>query len=141
MKQQPMARKLLALCLSLLLVLALSPTAWADPTEGGETSVATETAPANIAPAEEETTTTDETTEDTATYVAQIGDKQYETLEAAFNEATTVAVIELLSDVEVTGINVTDKTITLNIGNHTITAADPNATNAISRSQEREISP
>ena len=131
MKQQPMARKLLALCLSLLLVLALSPTAWADPTEGGETSVATETAPANIAPAEEETTTTDETTEDTATYVAQIGDKQYETLEAAFNEATTVAVIELLSDVEVTGINVTDKTITLNIGNHTITAADPNATNAI----------
>ena len=131
MKQQPMARKLLALCLSLLLVLALSPTAWADPTEGGETSVATETAPANIAPAEEETTTTDETTEDTATYVAQIGDKQYETLEAAFNEATTGAVIELLSDVEVTGINVTDKTITLNIGNHTITAADPNATNAI----------
>ena len=30
MKQQPMARKLLALCLSLLLVLALSPTAWAE---------------------------------------------------------------------------------------------------------------
>ena len=44
MKQQPMARKLLALCLSLLLVLALSPTAWADPTEGGETSVPTEMA-------------------------------------------------------------------------------------------------
>ena len=44
MKQQPMARKLLALCLSLLLVLALSPTAWADPTEGGETPVTTETA-------------------------------------------------------------------------------------------------
>ena len=44
MKQQPMARKLLALCLSLLLVLALSPTAWADPAEGGETSVPTEMA-------------------------------------------------------------------------------------------------
>ncbi len=145
MKQQPMARKLLALCLSLLLVLALSPTAWADPTEGGETPVPTETpttneapaetAPAtelpDTAPAEEETTTTDETPEDSTTYVAQIGEKQYETLEAAFNEATTGTVIELLSDVKVTGINVTDKTITLNIGNHTITAADPNATNAI----------
>ena len=44
MKQQPMARKLLALCLSLVLVLALSPTAWADPAEGGETSVPTEMA-------------------------------------------------------------------------------------------------
>lgn len=30
MKQQPMARKLLALCLSLLLVLAFVPTAWAE---------------------------------------------------------------------------------------------------------------
>ena len=140
MKQQPMARKLLALCLSLLLVLALSPTAWADPTEGGETpptnEAPAETAPAtelpDTAPAEEETTTTDETPEDSTTYVAQIGDQQYETLEAAFNEATTGAVIELLSDVEVTGINVTDKTITLNIGTHTITAATtPGETNAI----------
>ena len=93
MKQQPMARKLLALCLSLLLVLALSPTAWADPTEGGETpptnEAPAETAPAtelpDTAPAEEETATTDETPEDSTTYVAQIGDKQYETLEAAFN--------------------------------------------------------
>ena len=123
MKQQPMARKLLALCLSLLLVLALSPTAWAE----GETPAE----PQTVTTTEEETTATDETTEDSTTYVAQIGEKQYETLEAAFNEATTGAVIELLSDVEVTGINVTDKTITLNIGTHTITAADPNATNAI----------
>ena len=30
MKQQPMARKLLALCLSLLLVLSFVPTAWAE---------------------------------------------------------------------------------------------------------------
>ena len=131
MKQQPMARKLLALCLSLLLVLALSPTAWADPTEGGETPAPTETAPANTAPAEEETTTTNETSEETTTYVAQIGDKQYETLEAAFNAATTGEVIDLLSNVEATGINVTDKTIILNIGAHTITAATPDETNAI----------
>ena len=139
MKQQPMARKLLALCLSLLLVLALSPTAWANTTEGGETpptnEAPAETAPAtelpDTAPAEEETTTTDETTEERTTYVAQIGDKQYETLEAAFNEATTGAVIELLSNVEATGINVTDKTIILNIGTHTITAATPDETNAI----------
>ena len=43
MKQQPMARKLLALCLSLLLVLALSPTAWADPEKArvGEKKYAT----------------------------------------------------------------------------------------------------
>ena len=131
MKQQPMARKLLALCLSLLLVLALSPTAWADPTEGSETPAPTETAPANTAPAEEETTTTNETPEERTTYVAQIGDVQYETLAAAFEEAENGAVIELLSNVEATGINVTGKTITLNIGTHTITAADPDATNAI----------
>ena len=126
MKQQPMARKLLALCLSLLLVLAFVPTAWADPTEGGETPVTTETAPA-----EEETTTTNETPEETTPHVAQIGDEQYETLAAAFEEAENGEVIELLSNVEATGINVTDKTIILNIGTHTITAATPDETNAI----------
>ena len=132
MKQQPMARKLLALCLSLLLVLAFVPTAWADPTEGGETPVPTETpAPTETAPAEEETTTTNETPEETTPHVAQIGDEQYETLAAAFEKAENGEVIELLSNVEATGINVTGKTITLNIGTHTITAADPDATNAI----------
>ena len=132
MKQQPMVRKLLALCLSLLLVLALSPTAWADPTEGGETPAPTETpASTETAPAEEETTTTNETPEETTTYVAQIGDEQYETLAAAFEKAENGEVIELLSDVEETGINVTDKTIILNIGTHTITAATPDETNAI----------
>ena len=132
MKQQPMARKLLALCLSLLLVLALSPTAWADPTEGGETPVPTETpAPTETAPAEEETTTTNETPEERTTYVAQIGDVQYETLAAAFEAAENGTDIELLSNVEATGINVTGKTITLNIGTHTITAATPDETNAI----------
>ena len=111
MKQQPMARKLLALCLSLLLVLALSPTAWADPTEGSETPAPTETAPA-----EEETTTTNETPEKTTTYVAQIGDKGYATLDEAFKsiQEDSNATITLLEDVSL------ESAITMNNGANVI---------------------
>lgn len=104
MKQQPMARKLLALCLSLLLVLALSPTAWAEGEPPAE--------PQTVTTTEEEPTTIDETPEDTATYVAQIGDKRYATLEEAFKsiQGTSKATIKLLGEVSLTSA------ITLNNG-------------------------
>ena len=125
MKQQPMARKLLALCLSLLLVLALSPTAWADPTEGGETPVPTETsAPTETAPAEEETTTTNETPEKTTTYVAQIGDKGYATLDEAFKsiQKGSNATITLLEDVSLESAITLDNgaDVTLDLATHTV---------------------
>ena len=128
MKQQPMARKLLALCLSLLLVLALSPTAWADPTEGGETPVPTETAPA-----EEETTTTNETPEETTTYVAQIGGQSYATLAEAFEKVKTGETIKILADIEEMEETIllnADKSVTLDLGGHRITGA-ANYTNAL----------
>ena len=133
MKQQPMARKLLALCLSLLLVLALSPTAWADPTEGGETPAPTETAPANTAPAEEETTTTNETPEETTTYVAQIGGQSYATLAEAFEKVKTGETIKILADIEEMEETIllnADKSVTLDLGGHRITGA-ANYTNAL----------
>ena len=132
MKQQPMARKLLALCLSLLLVLALSPTAWADPTEGGETpptnEAPAETAPAtevpDNAPAEEETTTTDETPEEKTLYVAQIGDERYATLEEAFKsiQGTPKATITLLGEVSLTSAITLNNgaDVTLDLATHTI---------------------
>ena len=120
MKQQPMARKLLALCLSLLLVLALSPTAWADPTEGGETPAE----PQTVTTTEEETTATDETTEDTATYVAQIGDKRYATLEEAFEsiQGTSKATITLLGEVSLTSAITLNNgaDVTLDLATHTV---------------------
>ena len=126
MKQQPMARKLLALCLSLLLVLALSPTAWADPTEGSETPAPTETAPANTAPAEEETTTTNETPEERTTYVAQIGGQSYATLAEAFEKVKTGETIKILADIEEMEKTIllnADKSVTLDLGGHKISGA------------------
>ena len=123
MKQQPMARKLLALCLSLLLVLALSPTAWADPTEGSETPAPTETAPANTAPAEEETTTTDETLEEKC--VALIGEDEYTDLAKAFEDAAeSGATITLVSDVTLEEtIKLTSGEVTLDLSEKTISGS------------------
>ena len=125
MKQQPMARKLLALCLSLLLVLALSPTAWAE----GETPAE----PQTVTTTEEEPTTIDETTEDTATYVAQIGDQPYATLAEAFEKAQTGETIKILADIEEMEETIllnADKSVTLDLGGHRITGA-ANYTNAL----------
>ena len=127
MKQQPMARKLLALCLSLLLVLALSPTAWADPTEGGETpptnEAPAETAPANTAPAEEETTTTNETLEEKC--VALIGEDEYTDLAKAFEDAAeSGATITLVSDVTLEEtIKLTSGEVTLDLSEKTISGS------------------
>lgn len=120
-----MARKLLALCLSLLLVLALSPTAWADTTEGSETPVTTETpAPTETAPAEEETTTTNETPEERTTYVAQIGDKGYATLDEAFKsiQKNSNATITLLEDVSLESAITLDNgaDVILDLATHTV---------------------
>ena len=137
MKQQPMARKLLALCLSLLLVLALSPTAWADPTEGGETPVPTETpttneAPAETspatevpdnAPAEKETTTTNETPEETTPHVAKVGETPYATVQEAIEKAKGQKVTLLKDTTE--SITIPDgTTVTLDLAGFTLTNTD-----------------
>lgn len=58
------------------------------------------------------------------TPVAQVGDKKYTSLEAAFAAATTGSTVTLLADATVsTMINVTDgKNITLDLNNHNITS-------------------
>lgn len=60
----------------------------------------------------------------TETYVAQIGDKQYTSLQSAVDKAQTGDTIEILTDISLKkGINIANKSgITIYGGSHTITA-------------------
>lgn len=62
--------------------------------------------------------------EPTETYVAQIGDKQYTSLQGAVDNAQTGDTIEILTDISLEkGINIANKSgITIYGGSHTITA-------------------
>ncbi len=57
-----------------------------------------------------------------ATYVAEVSGSQYGTLAEAYNAATSGSTINLLSDVKLTERFDISKSITLNLGGHTISA-------------------
>ena len=118
MKQQPMARKLLALCLSLLLVLSLTPAAFAE-----------EETPTGEIPAVESDQAEEEPVEDPVspenTAVAKIGEKEYTDLATAFKDAVTSdATITLVSDVTLEEtIKLTSGEVTLDLSGKTISGS------------------
>ncbi len=57
------------------------------------------------------------------TFVAKIGEKGYETLDAAFDEARNGETIEVLEDTTLACNQVIDKTLTLDLGGNTVTPA------------------
>lgn len=116
MKQRPV-RKLLALVLSLLLVLAFTPAAFAE----GEDAT-------NPNPVEEfNPTKVEEVPAPAAAEVAQIGDIKYLTLQDAVTNAKDGDEIKLLTDTEAFGVGI-EKQLTLNLNGHTLSAASTTAT-------------
>ena len=120
MKQRPV-RKLLALVLSLLLVLAFTPVAFAVEEESDETlpeTIPVETTEQDPAGAEAKTEPNSE-----VTGVAKIGETQYQSLKAAFDAVQNGQTIDLIADGNATGIVMSSKNITLNLNGHTVTDA------------------
>ncbi len=118
MKQRPV-RKLLALVLSLLLVFAFTPVAFAVEGESDETlpeTIPVETTEQDPAGAEAKTEPNSE-----VTGVAKIGETQYQSLKAAFDAVQNGQTIDLIADGDATGIVMSNKNITLNLNGYTVT--------------------
>ena len=117
-------KKLLATILALVMALSLCTSAWAASEETGEstgaTTASTETGGTGANGTEGGKTGGEENSgEAGTTYVAQIGETKYETLQAAVNAASRKATVKLLAD---TKENVTISTpyVTLDLNGHTL---------------------
>ena len=121
-------KKLLATILALVMALSLCTSAWATSEETGEstgaTTASTETGGTGANGTEGGKTGGESGSEGTSgeagtTYVAQIGETKYETLQAAVNAASRKATVTLLAD---TKENVTISTpyVTLDLNGHTL---------------------
>ena len=121
-------KKLLATILALVMALSLCTSAWATSEETGEstgaTTASTETGGTGANGTEGGKTGGESGSEGTSgeagtTYVAQIGETKYETLQAAVNAASRKATVKLLTD---TKENVTISTpyVTLDLNGHTL---------------------
>lgn len=99
-----MKKRILSLLLTLAMVLTLAPVAFAtgdDAAQDANSTEAVDTAqvePQEDAAGEDASVTTAEDT--TTTVVAKIGEKQYETLQAALDAAKTGETVEMLTDVD-----------------------------------------
>ena len=121
-------KKVLSLVLALVMALSLCTSAWAASEETGEstgaTTASTETGGTGANGTEGGKTGGESGSEGTSgetgtTYVAQIGETKYETLQAAVNAASRKATVKLLAD---TKENVTISTpyVTLDLNGHTL---------------------
>ena len=117
-------KKVLSLVLALVMALSLCTSAWAASEETGEstgaTTASTETGGTGANGTEGGKTGGEENSgEAGTTYVAQIGETKYETLQAAVNAASRKATVKLLAD---TKENVTISTpyVTLDLNGHTL---------------------
>ena len=121
-------KKLFATILALVMALSLCTSAWATSEETGEstgaTTASTETGGTGANGTEGGKTGGESGSEGTSgeagtTYVAQIGETKYETLQAAVNAASRKATVKLLTD---TKENVTISTpyVTLDLNGHTL---------------------
>ena len=114
-------KKLLATILALVMALGLCTSAWATSEGTGESMGATAGAAGNeqTGGAGSDETGSEENGGQATTYVAQIGETKYETLQAAVNAASRKATVKLLAD---TKENVTISTpyVTLDLNGHTL---------------------
>jgi len=113
---------LLATILALVMALSLCTSAWATSEETSESTGATagtETGGTGANGTEGGKTSSEENGGQATTYVAQIGEMKYETLQAAVNAASRKATVKLLAD---TKENVTISTpyVTLDLNGHTL---------------------
>lgn len=100
-----MKTRLLSIALALCMALSLTPVAYATEGDTGASGDGGETTPA-------------------ATCVATIGDEQYETLAAAFDDAQSGVTIKLQSNVELSNPIEVSKTVTLDLNGKTIETAN-----------------
>ena len=115
-------KKVLATILALVMALSLCTSAWATSEETSESTGATagtETGGTGANGTEGGKTSSEENGGQATTYVAQIGEMKYETLQAAVNAASRKATVKLLAD---TKENVTISTpyVTLDLNGHTL---------------------
>ena len=116
-------KKVLSLVLALVMALSLCTSAWATSEETSEstgaTTASTETGGTGANGTEGGKTSSEENGGQATTYVAQIGEMKYETLQAAVNAASRKATVKLLAD---TKENVTISTpyVTLDLNGHTL---------------------
>ena len=115
-------KKVLSLVLALVMALSLCTSAWATSEETSESTGATagtETGGTGANGTEGGKTSSEENGGQATTYVAQIGEMKYETLQAAVNAASRKATVKLLAD---TKENVTISTpyVTLDLNGHTL---------------------
>ena len=115
-------KKILATILALVMALGLCTSAWATSEETSESTGATagtETGGTGANGTEGGKTSSEENGGQATTYVAQIGEMKYETLQAAVNAASRKATVKLLAD---TKENVTISTpyVTLDLNGHTL---------------------
>ena len=113
---------MLATILALVMALSLCTSAWATSEETSESTGATagtETGGTGANGTEGGKTSSEENGGQATTYVAQIGEMKYETLQAAVNAASRKATVKLLAD---TKENVTISTpyVTLDLNGHTL---------------------
>ena len=115
-------KRVLSLVLALVMALSLCTSAWATSEETSESTGATagtETGGTGANGTEGGKTSSEENGGQATTYVAQIGEMKYETLQAAVNAASRKATVKLLAD---TKENVTISTpyVTLDLNGHTL---------------------
>ncbi len=112
-------KKLLATILALVMALSLCTSAWATGETGTGGNTGTTPAGTETGGTEGGETGSEENGGQATTYVAQIGETKYETLQAAVNAASRKATVKLLAD---TKENVTISTpyVTLDLNGHTL---------------------
>ena len=116
-------KKLLATILALVMALSLCTSAWAASEETGEstgaTTASTETGGTGANGTEGGETGSEENGGQATTYVAQIGETGYKTLQAAIDAAGRNATVTMLTDTE-ENVTISTPYVTLDLNGHTL---------------------
>ena len=115
-------KRVLSLVLALVMALSLCTSAWATSEETSESTGATagtETGGTGANGTEGGKTSSEENGGQATTYVAQIGEMKYETLQAAVNAASRNATVTLLADTK-ENVTISTNNLTLDLNGHTL---------------------
>ena len=116
-------KKVLSLVLALVMALSLCTSAWAASEETGEstgaTTASTETGGTGANGTEGGETGSEENGGQATTYVAQIGETGYKTLQAAIDAAGRNATVTMLTDTE-ENVTISTPYVTLDLNGHTL---------------------